>query len=119
MTISGILQNGCADPSVVDCYCGRGAGSACADAAAATGACVVAENGGLETSSPSVALSVFDSSSLAAGVANAIFACAQANRCATCLAAGSLPETDAAAANGDSVEAAPADVDSAEGAVDR
>jgi hypothetical protein len=84
MTVSCILQTACADPSVVDCYCGASEGGACGESSAANGACVVAENGGLETSSPADALDAFASRSLAAGVANAIFECAEANHCSPC-----------------------------------
>jgi hypothetical protein len=96
-TIACILATGCATPSVVNCYCGEGDNSACADAAAAQGACLTAENAGLETSDPATALGPrFTSKSLAAGVANAIFVCAAANGCTTCLGRASGADAGAA-----------------------
>jgi hypothetical protein len=85
-TIDCILATGCANPSLVNCYCGEGDSTACADAGAAEGACLTAENAGLETSDPKTALGPsFTSKTLAAGVANAIFVCAAANGCTSCL----------------------------------
>lgn len=90
MTVACILQNACADPSVIGCYCGGAAGSECAGSGAANGACLTEENAGLETTDPATALETFDSKSLPGGVANAIFACAAAHGCGSC-----LPKTDA------------------------
>jgi hypothetical protein len=70
----------------VNCYCGAGDSTACTGAGAAKGACLEAENAGLETSDPQTALGPsFTSKTLAAGIANAIFVCAAANRCSSCL----------------------------------
>jgi hypothetical protein len=89
MTIDCILATGCASPSVVNCYCGAGDNEACTLPGAAKGACLVAENAGLETSDPQAALGPsFTSKTLASGVANAIFVCAAANGCKSCLGAG-------------------------------
>ena len=85
-TIACILATGCATPSVINCYCGDGDSAACADAGVAKGACLTAENAGLETSDPGTALGPrLTSKTLAAGVANAIFVCAAANGCTSCL----------------------------------
>jgi hypothetical protein len=99
-TIACILATGCATPSVVNCYCGEGDSRACADAGAAKGACLTAENAGLETTDPAAALGPsFTSKNLAAGVANSIFVCASANGCASCLgrASGAGVDGDATA----------------------
>ena len=100
-TISCILSTDCANPSVVNCYCGGGDSAACTAPGAAMGACLTTENGGLETSDPATALGPsFTSKNLAAGVANAIFVCAAANHCNTCLGA-----TTGEDAGGDAAEA--------------
>ncbi len=85
-TISCILASSCADPVVTDCYCGSAVGAACLTPGAANGACLTAETSGLETTDPhATAATTFTSKSLAAGVANAIFACAASAHCSTCL----------------------------------
>jgi len=92
--VACILATACANPSVVNCYCGGGDSSACAGAGAAKGPCLGAENAGLETSDAQTALGPsFTSKTLAAGVANAIFVCAAANGCNSCL--GSSTGSDA------------------------
>jgi hypothetical protein len=101
-TINCILQTRCADPSVFDCYCGQGVGSGCTDSGLASGGCLSTENAGLETTDIATALGpAFASKSLAAGVANAIFLCAAAHQCATCLAPSSAPVDAAASEGGD------------------
>jgi hypothetical protein len=103
MTVDCILQSACANPSVANCYCGTADMTACLAPNGAHGPCLVAENGGLETTDARTALGAsFTSKSLAAGMANAIFTCAAQNGCSTCLGS---PVPDASAATG--VEAGP------------
>jgi hypothetical protein len=105
-TINCILTTRCANPSVVNCYCGAGDSAACADAGSPKGACLVAENAGLETSDPVTALGPsFTSKNLAAGVANAIFVCAAANGCTSCLGPTSGAEGGEAEATPEASEA--------------
>jgi len=102
MTIDCILATGCAIPSVESCYCGAGDNEACALPGGPKGACLIYENAGLETSDPQTALGPsFTSKTLAAGVANAIFVCAAANGCKSC-----LPRTSADGGTDASTDAA-------------
>jgi hypothetical protein len=84
--IDCILRTSCANPSVLNCYCGASDAGTCGGPGAATGACLSAENAGLETTDAQTALGTnFTSKTLAAGIANSIFLCAAANHCDTCL----------------------------------
>lgn len=101
-TISCILGSSCAAALVTDCYCGSAVGAACLTPGAANGACLTEETAGLETADPhATAGATFTSKSLAAGVANAIFACAASAHCSSCLGgigdAGVAAPGDAAA----------------------
>jgi hypothetical protein len=89
-----ILSTSCANPLASHCYCGTAAASACAIAGAANGPCLIDESAGLETTDPQTLLANFTSKSLAAGVANAIFACAAKAQCFACLG-GTPPVGDA------------------------
>ncbi len=85
-TLACILGTSCAAPLATTCYCGS-AGAPCVAPGAANGVCLIQETSGLETTDPQTVLSSFDSKNLAAGVANAIFACAANAYCSTCLGA--------------------------------
>jgi hypothetical protein len=110
MTVDCILTTGCANPSVVNCYCGGGDNEACVLPGGAKGACLVAENAGLETSDPQTALGPsFTSKTLAAGMANAIFVCAAANGCGSCLGARTGGDASAQASTDAAEDSAPLD----------
>jgi hypothetical protein len=85
-TIACILGTSCAAPLATTCYCGSAA-APCDAPGVANGVCLIQETSGLETTDPQTVTSSFDSKSLAAGVANAIFACAANAHCSTCLGA--------------------------------
>jgi hypothetical protein len=111
-TISCILGSSCAAPLVTDCYCGSAVGAACLIPGAANGACLMDESAGLETTDPHATVgATFTSKSLAAGVANAIFACAAGAHCSSCLGgsggdAGGAATGDAAVNDGARPDAA-------------
>jgi hypothetical protein len=83
--IDCVLGTSCAETDVAACYCGTFAGSACATATVpGNGACAQAEVDGsnhLITDPASVVSPTLANKGLAAGMADAIFACSFNNNC--------------------------------------
>jgi len=83
--IDCILQTNCiANNSVQPCYCGS-AGTACTTAGAANGACLAAEQAGLENADPTFAATNFTNTDLATGRANLLGQCMIYAGCSSCL----------------------------------
>jgi hypothetical protein len=84
-TITCILGGACANASGAGgCFCGTATGASCLTNGAPNGPCLSQEEDGLDTTDATQANKSFGNTALAAGEANAIFACAGSNSCTTC-----------------------------------
>jgi hypothetical protein len=77
-----IFGTNCASTVPLGCYCGSASTSACENSDAASGACLQAEQAGLETTNPfEIVVLDFYNTSLGAGVANSLVQCLESNSC--------------------------------------